>query len=123
MWTRLLERRGVALRIAEPTYVAHVEPGVQRVSVRGLEGARRYLEKHGSRMNARQRKSHLLKILMLEQRRMTPAAAADLLTRDTWRSVARYFVTSNVPALRRLGERYRRWRWAPPAQSSDRPAE
>ncbi|MCX7062999.1 MAG: glycosyltransferase, partial [Proteobacteria bacterium] len=112
MWTRLLAHGGTALRIAEPTYVAHIDPERRRISDRGADGAKRYLAKHGAMMNSRQRTLHRLKIFMLDRRRMTLSDATSFLTRDTWKDVARYLVTSNVPALRRLGDCYRRWRWS-----------
>ena len=113
LWTRLIERYGPALRIAEPTYVMRVEPGTERISRRGAEGARRYIEKHRARMNPAQLASQQLELFMLEQRRMGLGDAAGFLTRGTWRRTLRYFVTSNAPGLRGLAEKYRRWRWSP----------
>ena len=113
LWTRLIERYGPALRIAEPTYVMRVEPGTERISRRGAEGARRFIEKHRALMSPAQLASQQLELFMLEQRRMGLGDAAGFLTRGTWQRALRYFVTSNVPGLRGLAEKYRRWRWSP----------
>jgi hypothetical protein len=43
-------------------------------------------------------------------------AVKRFLTPRTWRPALRYAATSNVPALRALAERYRRWRWSPTRQ-------
>lgn len=113
LWTRLIERYGPALRIAEPTYVMHIEAGTERISRHGAEGARRYIEKHRARMNRDHLASQQLELFMLEQRRMSLHDASRLLTRRTWRRTLRYMVTSNAPGLRSLAEKYRRWRWTP----------
>jgi glycosyltransferase involved in cell wall biosynthesis len=113
LWTRLIERYGPALRIAEPTYVMRVEAGTQRISLRGAEGARRYIDKHRSRMGPAQLASQELELFMLEGKRMGPRDALRFATPHTWRRALRYLVTSNAPGLRGLAERYRRWRWSP----------
>jgi glycosyltransferase involved in cell wall biosynthesis len=115
LWTRLIERYGPALRIAEPSYVMHVEAGVERITARGAEGARRYIEKHRGRMNAAQLASQQLELHMIEGRRLGPGPAMRFLTPQTWRRTLRYLLTSNVPGLRAWAERYRRWRWSPRA--------
>lgn len=112
LWTRLIDRYGPALRIGAPSYVMRVEPGTERITARGVDGARRYIEKHRARMGPGPLASQQLELYMLEQRRMGLADAARLTTRRTWRRSLRYFVTSNVPALRNLAEHYRRWRWS-----------
>lgn len=121
MWTRLLMRRGLALRIAEPTYVVHVDPTMARVSNQAVLGAQRYLAKHGAVMTPQQRKKHRLRVFMLERRRMTLGAALNFVTSETWSDIVRYGVTSNVPQLRLMADRYRRWRWArrAPADAKD----
>jgi glycosyltransferase involved in cell wall biosynthesis len=111
LWTRLIELYGPALRIAEPTYLQRVEAGTERITERGAEGARRYIEKHRARMQPAQLASQELELYMLEQQRLGLSAASRFITRRTWRRVLRYFVTSNFPALRALAEHYRRWRW------------
>lgn len=113
LWTRLIERYGPARRIGEPSYLQHVEAGTVRITQRGAEGARRYIDKHRSRMNSAQLASQELELYMIEQRRMQLGAAARFMTPRTWRRTLRYLVTSNVPALRGVAERYRRWRWSP----------
>lgn len=113
LWTRLIERYGPALRIAEPSYVMRVEAGTERISRRGAEGARRYIAKHRSRMGRAQLASQELELFMLEGRRLGLRDAARFVTPRTWRRALRYLVTSNAPVLRRLAERYRRWRWSP----------
>jgi glycosyltransferase involved in cell wall biosynthesis len=113
LWTRLIEQFGPARRIAAPTYLQHVEAGTVRITERGAEGARRYIEKHRSRMNPGQLASQELELYMIERQRMPPGAFARFVTPRTWRRATRYFVTSNVPPLRVLAERYRRWRWSP----------
>lgn len=112
LWTRLIERYGPALRIAEPTYLQHVEADTERITARGAEGARRYIDKHCLRMRTDQLASQELELFMIEQRRMGLGDAWQLASPRTWRRAARYFVTSNLPALRGLAERYRRWRWS-----------
>ncbi|HSQ68450.1 MAG TPA: glycosyltransferase [Steroidobacteraceae bacterium] len=111
LWTRLIERYGPALRIAEPSYVQRVEAGTERVTERGPEGARRFIEKHAVRMSPAQLASQQLELLMLERRRLRPAEAWRHLTPRTWRRALRYLLTSNFPGLRSMAERYRRWRW------------
>ena len=111
LWTRLIERYGPALRVAEPSYVVRVEPGFERVTERGPEGARRFIEKHAARMSPAQLASQRLELHMLEGRRLSPAEAAGFLAPHTWQRALRYSVTSNAPFLRALAERYRRWRW------------
>jgi glycosyltransferase involved in cell wall biosynthesis len=111
LWTRLIELYGPALRIAEPTYLQHVEAGTVRITERGAEGARRFIEKHHTRMTAAQIASQELELYMIEQRRMGLGAAVGFARPRTWRRAMRYVVTSNVPALRVVAERYRRWRW------------
>ena len=113
LWTRLIERHGPALRIAEPSYLQRVEPGTTRISERGAEGARRYIDKHRHRMSLDQLARQELERYMLQRDRMTLAAASRFPTRRTWPVVARYWVTSNLPVLRRVAERFRRWRWPP----------
>jgi len=113
LWTRLIERYGPALRIAEPSYVMHVHSDTERISLHGAEGARRYIDKHRARMAPAQLASQELELFMLERRRMSPRDARRFLTPRTWRRTLRYFVTSNAPGLRGLAERYRRWRWSP----------
>lgn len=113
LWTRLIERYGPALRIAEPSYVQRVEAGTERVTERGPEGARRFIEKHGVQMSPAQLASQRLELLMLERRRLPPIEALHYLAPRTWRRALRYMVTSSVPGLRSLAERYRRWRWPP----------
>lgn len=110
LWTRLMERHGPALRIGDPSYVQHVEPGVTRITQSGLEGARRYIDKHAARMSASQLVSQRLEVFMLEGRRMSLADAAAFARPGTWRRALRYLVTSNVPALRRVATGYREWR-------------
>jgi glycosyltransferase involved in cell wall biosynthesis len=112
LWTRLIERYGPARRVGEPSYLQHVEAGTLRITERGAEGARRYIEKHRSRMNPAQLASQELELHMIERRRMGIGAAARFMTRRTWRRALRYLVTSNVPPLRHVAERYRRWRWS-----------
>jgi glycosyltransferase involved in cell wall biosynthesis len=113
LWTRLIERFGPALRIAEPSYVLRIEPGTERISLRGAEGARRYIEKHRARMGPAQLASQELELFMLERRRMGLRDAIRFITGRTWRRTLRYLVTSNFPALRGLADHYRRWRWTP----------
>jgi glycosyltransferase involved in cell wall biosynthesis len=113
LWTRLIERYGSALRIAEPSYVQRVEAGTERVTERGPEGARRFIAKHSARMRPAQLASQQLELLMLERRRLPPIEALQYLAPRTWRRALRYTVTSNFPGLRSLAERYRRWRWPP----------
>ena len=113
LWTRLIERFGPALRIPEPSYVQRVEAGTERVTERGPEGARRFIEKHAARMRPAQLASQQLELLMLERRRLPPAEAVNYLAPRTWRRALRYMVTSNIPGLRSMAERYRRWRWPP----------
>jgi hypothetical protein len=113
LWTRLIERYGPALRVAEPSYLQHVEAGTVRITERGAEGARRFIEKHRARMQPEQLASQELELYMLEQRRMDLATANRYLTPRTWRRTLRYLVTSNLPSLRVLAEHYRRWRWPP----------
>jgi glycosyltransferase involved in cell wall biosynthesis len=110
LWTRLVEHYGPALRIGEPSYVVHVDTGSERITERGAEGARRFIEKHRSRMQPDQLASQELELFMIERRRMGWRTATALLTPRIWRRTMRYFVTSNLPFLRRLAERYRRWR-------------
>jgi glycosyltransferase involved in cell wall biosynthesis len=110
LWTRLIARFGPAFRFGEPTYVVHLDQEIQRVSRNRLEGARRYLEKHRSRMNALQLRQHELKIFMLEGRRMTLGDAARLSTKLNRHEVFRYLTTSNLPFLRRLAMAVRRLR-------------
>jgi hypothetical protein len=64
-------------------------------------------------MGPAQLASQQLELFMLEQRRMGVGEVAGFMTSRTWRRALRYFVTSNVPALRGLAESYRRWRWSP----------
>jgi hypothetical protein len=49
---------------------------------------------------------------MIEGRRLGLAAAMRFASRRTWRRAARYLVTSNLPFLRRIAERYRRTKWS-----------
>jgi hypothetical protein len=112
---------GPALRIAEPTYLQHVEAGTVRITERGAEGARRFIEKHRNRMTAAQIASQELELYMIEQRRLGLGAAAGFARPRTWRRAMRYLVTSNVPALRTLAEHYRRWRWSPQRLQADLP--
>ena len=121
LWTRLIERYGPALRIAEATYVMRVEPGTSRISERGAEGARRYIEKHRPRMDRDQLVRQELECHMLQRRRMSLRAALQFVTPRTWPVVARYFITSNVPALRGVAELYRRWRWPALRQTAATP--
>lgn len=121
LWTRLIERYGPARRIAAPTYLQHVEAGTQRITERGAEGARRYIDKHRSRMQPGQLASQELELYMLERRRLGPGSIARFLKPRTWRPALRYAATSNIPALRVLAERYRRWRWSPRRMAADLP--
>ena len=123
LWTRLIERHGPALRIAEPSYLQRVEPGTTRISERGAQGARRYIDKHRHRMSDDQLVRQELERYMLQRERMTLAAAARFLTRRTWPVVTRYWVTSKLPVLRRLAERFRRWRWSPQRASVPLPRQ
>ncbi len=111
LWTRLIERHGPALRIAEATYLQHVEAGTERITARGADGARRFIEKHGERMNSRQLASQEFELFMIEGRRLGPGEAMRFASRRTWRRTARYLLTSNLPFLRRIAERYRRAKW------------
>ena len=113
LWTRLIERYGPARRIAAPTYLQRVEAGTQRITERGAEGARRYIDKHRSRMQPGHLASQELELYMLERRRLGLGSIAGFLTPRTWRPALRYAATSNIPALRVLAEHYRRWRWSP----------
>ena len=111
LWTRLIERHGPALRIAEATYLQHVEAGTERITARGAEGARRFIEKHRGRMNPDQLASQELELFMIEGRRLGLGEAMRFTSRRTWRRAARYMVTSNLPFLRSSAEHYRRVRW------------
>ncbi len=111
LWTRLIERHGPALRIAEATYLQHVEAGTERITARGADGARRFIEKHRERMNSRQLASQEFELFMIEGRRLGPGEAMRFASRRTWRRTARYLLTSNLPFLRRIAERYRRAKW------------
>lgn len=111
LWTRLIERYGPARRIADPSYVMRVEPGVERITARGGDGARRYIEKHRARMNPEQLASQELELLMIEGRRLGLGALQRFLTPRLRARALRYHVTSSVPGLRRIAEAYRRWRW------------
>jgi glycosyltransferase involved in cell wall biosynthesis len=113
LWTRLIELYGPARRIADPTYLQHVEAGTERITARGAEGARRYIAKHRDRMKPDQLASQELELYMIERERMGLSAVLRFVGPRTWRRALRYLVTSNVPALRLLAERYRRWRWSP----------
>lgn len=119
LWTRLIERHGPALRIAEATYLQHVEAGTERITARGAEGARRFIEKHRERMSPGQLASQEFELFMIEGRRLGLAGARHFATRQSWPRVARYLVTSNLPFLRRIADRYRRVKWStdrrPPA--------
>jgi glycosyltransferase involved in cell wall biosynthesis len=119
LWTRLIERHGPALRIAEATYLQHVEAGTERITARGAEGARRFIEKHRERMSPGQLASQEFELFMIEGRRLGLAGARRFATRQSWPRVARYLVTSNLPFLRRIADRYRRVKWSadrrPPA--------
>jgi len=117
LWTRLIERYGPARRIAVPTYLQHVEAGTERITERGAEGARRYIEKRRSRMKPAHLASQELELFMIDRQRMGLGTAVRFVTPRTWRRVLRYFATSNVPSLRMLAERYRRWRWSPTRRS------
>jgi len=117
LWTRLIERHGPARRIADPSYVMRVEAGVERITARGADGARRYIEKHRARMNPEQLASQELELLMIEGRRLGLATLRPFLTPRLRGRALRYLVTSNLPGLRRIADGYRRWRW-PAAQPS-----
>lgn len=114
LWTRLIARFGPALRLAEPTYLVHLDQEIQRVSLNRLEGARCFLEKHKPQMNALQVRQHELKIFMLEGKRMTLSDAARLATRRNRLEVLRYLATSNLPFLRRVAMAVRRTRTGHP---------
>jgi glycosyltransferase involved in cell wall biosynthesis len=114
LWTRLIELYGPAFRIAEPTYLQHVEAGTERITARGAEGARRYIEKHRARMHQAQIENQELELYMIDGRRMSPRDAARFARTRSWRKALRYFATSNLPALRTVAEQYRRWRWPAP---------
>jgi glycosyltransferase involved in cell wall biosynthesis len=114
LWTRLIARFGPAIRIDEPTYVVHLDQEIHRISLNRLEGARRYLKKHQSKMNALQLRQHELKLFMLEGKRMTLADAARMSTGLNRLEVFRYLTTSNLPFLRRLAMTARRLgKWPP----------
>jgi glycosyltransferase involved in cell wall biosynthesis len=111
LWTRLIDRYGPAIRTGTPTYLQRVEEGTERITERGAEGARRYIEKHGWRMQPAQLDSQQFELFMLERRRLRSPDLRRFASTQNWRRVLRYLVTSNFPSLRIAAERYRRWRW------------
>ena len=63
-------------------------------------------------MSPDQLASQELELYMIEGRRLGLAGALGFATRRSWPRVARYLVTSNLPFLRRIADRYRRVKWS-----------
>ena len=100
LWTRLIATFGPAKRIAKVSYVQHFDSDNERISRFGALGAKRFIEKHGDKMNATQVSGHELEALMIEQRPLRMTDFLRLSNRKTIARAVRYLITSNIPLTR-----------------------
>lgn len=110
LWLRLILRFGSGKRIAKVSYTQHLRSDLNRISVNGASGARKFLLKHGQIMTAEQRAGHELEALMIERKRLGISEFLRLTNKKTaWKS-ARYLIASNLPFIRPVSEAWREFR-------------
>jgi glycosyltransferase involved in cell wall biosynthesis len=113
LWTRLVQRYGPALRLAEPSFVCREDPRAERISTssRAPQGARQYFERYRSAMTPAQVSSQRLMQCAVNGRPMRPDEARTCWGPGTRRQVLRTWVSSNVGFSRPLRDLWWRWRW------------
>ena len=110
LWTRMVERYGPALRLAEPTYLFWRGGGVAGISAsaNALVGARQYYDKFAMLMGPSHRRSQRLIRRITERQRLTFVDLLRCWTPATGAQAIRYWLKSNLPVSRQLLEY--RWR-------------
>ena len=110
LWTRMVERYGPALRLAEPTYLFWRGGGVAGISAsaNALVGARQYYDKFAMLMGPAHRRSQRLIRRITERERLTFVDLLRCWTPATGAQAIRYWLKSNLPVSRQLVEY--RWR-------------
>jgi glycosyltransferase involved in cell wall biosynthesis len=100
LWVRLIERFGIAKRLARPTYVQSMSDDPYRISASGAAGADRFFEKHHIKMSRGQKARQSLERIMLRKARLDFASLRRMWVPKARTTALRYFITSNVPFLR-----------------------
>ena len=110
LWTRMVERYGPALRLAEPTYLFWRGGGVPNISAsaNALIGARQYFKKFRMLMGPGHRRSQRLLRIITQRERLTFLGLLGSWTPATGAQALRYWLKSNLPFSRQLAEY--RWR-------------
>ena len=110
LWTRMVERYGPALRLAEPTYLFWRGGGVAGISAsaNALVGARQYYDKFAMLMGPAHRRSQRLILTITRRDRLTLIDLLRCWTPATGGQALRYWLKSNLPFSRQLAEY--RWR-------------
>jgi len=113
LWTRLVQRYGPALRLAEPSFVCREDPQAERISTssRAPQGAREYFERYRASMTPAQVNSQRLMQCAVDGRPMRLDEARACWGPGTRRQVLRTWVSSNVGFSRPLRDLWWRWRW------------
>jgi glycosyltransferase involved in cell wall biosynthesis len=111
LWVRLIAVYGPALRIGDASYVIHADSSRARISDRGAAGAEHFLRKHGALMNPAQQQRQRFEAFALHGHRMTLADLRRFMQQGHRLRPLRYFLTSNLPALRIFGDLSRRARY------------
>jgi glycosyltransferase involved in cell wall biosynthesis len=101
LWTRLVQRFGPALRIAEPSYVVTRDEGPVRISTSdaAARGARQYAEKHAALMNSSQRRSQRMIEIIAARRGFSPRDFIDCWTPRNAVSLCMQALRVHVPSL------------------------
>jgi glycosyltransferase involved in cell wall biosynthesis len=113
LWTRLVQRFGPALRLAEPTFICREDPQAARISTswRAPQGALEYFERYRHSMTPLQHRSQRLMQCAISGRPMRLDEARACWGPGTRRQVVRTWVSSNAPWSRTLRDAWWRWRW------------
>ncbi|WP_199611275.1 glycosyltransferase [Flocculibacter collagenilyticus] len=110
MWVRLVEKYGIAKRVATPTYIVHVGHSKERISAspKKLTGLAQFFEKHRAKMSSENlTNQEFLKIKTSNQKLSFSKLIKQLVTGDK-RLKVQYYLSSNLSFLATLRQKYLR---------------
>jgi glycosyltransferase involved in cell wall biosynthesis len=112
VWTRLVQRFGPAVRVAEASMVMRAGRGDRiTASPAAEQGARQYLAKHASAMGPDHLRSQRLVVAAAARRPLQIRELLACLSRSNAASVIRYWAIGRIPGARFVRDRVWRLRW------------
>ena len=108
MWTRLIDKYGVAKRVAGSSYIVHRGDEVERITKPNnwLKGHQQYIEKHQSKMSHANRANQIFKRKMVNKERLGVLAFFKASRFGLVSQKIRYFLSSNLSFIARIRNRY-----------------